>query len=136
MAKTSGIGWTKLEVDDAGGTAHELKDDVLSLDLSTPRANFDVTGLDKAAIERILGLADATVSLTMAFNPAEDKQHAVFRTASSGSTSRTVSLEHSSQTLVLETLITKYDLKRGKDGGLEPSSELVLSDGTAPTWGP
>lgn len=136
MAKQSGIGWTKLEVDDAGGTARELKNDVLSLDLSTPRANFDVTGLDKAAIERILGLADATVSLTMAFNPAADQQHAVFRTTSSGSTSRTVSLEHSSQTLVMEMLPTKYDLKRGNDGGLEPSAELVLSSGTAPTWGP
>lgn len=136
MAKTSGIGWTKFEVDDAAGAAHDLKNDVGSLDIATPRAVIEVTGLDKAAMERILGLADATVSGECAFNPAANLSHATFRTVASGTNSRTVSIEHSSQTLVMEMLLTTYDLSRDKSGEFNGKFELVLSDGTAPTWGP
>jgi hypothetical protein len=134
MAKTSGIGWTKFEVDDGAGAANDLKNDVLSLDISTPRAVIDVTGLDKGAMERILGLADATVSGECAFNPA--LSHATFRTVASGTNARTVSIEHSSQTLAMEMLLTTYDLGRGNDGKVTGKFELVLADGTAPTWGP
>jgi hypothetical protein len=136
VAKTSGLGWTTFAVDDATGTPQDLKNDFLSVDVSTPRATFDVTGLDKYAVERLLGLADATVSGEMAFNPTADMGHAVFRTMSSTSVPRTVSLAHSSQTLPMEMLITTYDLSRGSDGKLTSKVELVLQDGTAPTWGP
>jgi hypothetical protein len=136
MAKTSGLGWTTFAVDDATGTPQDLKDDFLSLDVSTPRSPIDVTGLGKYAMERLLGLADATVGGGLAYNPAADMGHAVFRTMSSTSVPRTVSLEHSSQTLAMEMLITTYDLSRGSDGKLTSKVELVLQDGTAPTWGP
>jgi len=136
MAKTSGLGWTTLSIDDSAGAPQALKNEFLSLDVSTPRATFDVTGLDKYAMERLLGLADATVGGEMAFNPTADMGHAVFRTMSSTSVPRTVSLEHSSQTLPMEMLITTYDLSRGSDGKLTSKVELVLQDGTAPTWGP
>jgi hypothetical protein len=136
VAKTSGLGWTTFAVDDATGTPRDLKNDFLSVDVSTPRATFDVTGLDKYAVERLLGLADATVGGEMAFNPAADMGHAVFRTMSSTSVPRTVSLAHSSQTLAMEMLPTTYDLSRGSDGKLTSKVELLLQDGTAPTWGP
>jgi hypothetical protein len=136
VAKTSGLGWTTFAVDDATGTPQDLKNDFLSVDVSTPRATFDVTGLDKYAMERLLGLADATVGGEMAFNPAADMGHAVFRTMSSTSVPRTVSLAHSSQTLAMEMLPTTYDLSRGSDGKLTSKVELLLQDGTAPTWGP
>lgn len=136
MAKESGIGWTKLEVDDGAGAAHDLKNDFMSLDISTPRATIEVTGLDKAAMERILGLADATLSGEIAFNPAANQAHATFRTVASGTVTRTVALEHSSQTLSMEMIPTTYDLGRDNSGELKGKVELVLSNGTAPTWGP
>jgi len=136
MAKTSGLGWTTLSVDDSTGTPRDVKNDVTSLDLSTPRGDLDVTGLDSLAMERLLGLADSTVSLEMAFNPAANQQHAVFRTVSSTSVARTVSLEHAAQTLAMEMIPTSYDLSRGTDAALTAKTELLLADGTAPTWGP
>ena len=136
MTKISGIGWTKFEIDDGGGVARDLKNDIMSADIATPRATLDVTGLDKAAMERILGLADATVSGEVAFNPGANLAHATLRTVASGTVSRTVSIEHSSQTLPMEMLLTTYDLSRDNSGELKGKYELVLSDGTAPTWGP
>lgn len=136
MTKTSGIGWTKLEIDDGGGVARDLKNDAMSLDIATPRAVIEVTGLDKGAMERILGLADATVSGEVAFNPGVNLSHATLRTVASGTVSRTVGIEHSSQTLSMEMLLTTYDLSRDKSGELKGKFELVLADGTAPTWGP
>lgn len=136
MAKLSGIGWTKFEIDDGGTTARDLKNDIMSADISTPRAVIEVTGLDKAAMERILGLADATVSGECAFNTGANLAHATLRTVASGTVSRTVSIEHASQTLTMEMLLTTYDLSRDNSGEIKGKFELVLADGTAPTWGP
>ena len=56
MAKSSGITST-YSLDDSGGTLRDISTAVLSFEISTPRGVFDITGLDKSAIERMLGLA-------------------------------------------------------------------------------
>lgn len=52
MAKQTGLG-DYLAVDDSGGTARDISNDVTSIQIETPQALIDVMGLDKSAMERI-----------------------------------------------------------------------------------
>ena len=137
MAKSSGITST-VSVDDSGGTLRDISTSVLSFDVSTPRGSADITGLDKSAIERILLLADGQVSLNMQYDPtATTGQHTVFRTMSSSSATRTVTIVINSTptaTLSMEMLCDEYNLNRGADGNLVATASLKLQSGTAPTW--
>lgn len=135
MAKSSGLAWTTLSVDDSGGTARDIRNDVTNFEFSTPRAVQEITGVDKSAFERLLLLADFSITLNGVFNPTTTtSSHAVFKTVSSTSVLRTVSLAHLSQTLANECLFTDYQLTRGDDGALTWSAPGVLADGTVPTW--
>lgn len=134
MAKESGIGWTTCSVDDASGTAQAIVNDCTNLQFATPRAVQDVTGLDKSAMERLLLLADFSVTLNGVFNDAANKSHDVFKTVSSTSVARTLTLTISGQTLANECLFTDYPLTRADDGSLVWAVPGVLSDGTVPTW--
>lgn len=103
--------------------------------MSTPRAVQDITGVDRSAIERQLLLADGSATLNgAAFNDAANMSHAVFKTVSSTSVTRTLTLGVSGQTLAMEMLATDYSLNRGADGSLTWTVPLVLQSGTAPTW--
>jgi hypothetical protein len=134
MAKQSGLGWTTLSVDDAAAAAQDIRNDVTEFSFSTPRAVQDVTGIDKSAMERILLLADFSITLKGVFNTAANKSHAVLKTVPSTSVNRTVSLGIASQTLANECLFTDYSLKRAASGELTFEAPGVLSDGTVPTW--
>lgn len=134
MAKENGLGWSTLTVDDASGTPQVLKNDITNLQFATPRAVQDVTGIDKSAMERLLGLADFSVTLSGVFNDAAGMSHAVFKTIPSTSVARTVSIGVSGQTLAAECLLTDYPLSRGNDGTLTWAVPGVLADGTVPTW--
>jgi len=134
MAKSTGMGWTTLTIDDSSGTPQAIKNDITNFDLSTPRAVQDVTGVDKFAIERLLLLADFSTTLNGVFNPAANFSHDVFKTVPSTSVARTVTMVVSAKTLANETLFTDYSLKRAQDGSLVWSAPGVLADGTVPTW--
>lgn len=137
MAKESGLGWTTLSVDAAGGAVKAIKNDVTNFSFATPRAVQDVTGVDKSAMERLLLLADFSIDLNGVFNDATDASHDVFKTVSSVSAAqerRTVTLVVSGQTLANECVFTDYALNRGADGALTWSAPGVLADGTVPTW--
>jgi hypothetical protein len=134
MAKESGLGWTTLSVDDSSPAAQDIKNDVTNFQFSTPRAVQDVTGVDKSAMERLLLLADFSITLNGVFNDAANKSHAVLKTVPSTSVVRTVSLGVSGQTLANECLFTAYDLTRSAAGELTWSAPGVLADGTVPTW--
>lgn len=134
MAKESGLGWTTLSVDNSAGVAKVIKNDVTSLSFATPRAVQDVTGVDKSAFERLLLLADFSVTLNGVFNDATDFSHDVFKTISSTSVLRTVSLAVSGQTLNNECLLTDYPLERSDSGEFTWTVPGVLADGTVPTW--
>lgn len=133
MAKSSGLGWTTLSVDLSDGTtATAIKNDVTNFQFSTPRGVQDITGVDKSAYERLLLLADFSITLNGIFNPATS--HTVFKTVSSTTAARTTTLTVSSQTIAPECMYTDYALTRADDGALTWSAPGVLSDGTVPSW--
>jgi hypothetical protein len=132
MAKQSGLGWTTLSVDDSSGTPVVIKNDVTNFQFATPRGVQDVTGVDKSAIERLLLLADFSITLNGVFNTAVS--HSALKTVPSTSVNRTVTLTISAQTLATECLFSDYSLTRGQDGSLVWTSPGVLADGAVPTW--
>jgi len=135
MAKETGLGWTTLDVDDSSGVAQDVRNDVTNFEFSTPIAVQEVTGIDKFAMERLLLLADFSITLNGVFNDAaSDSAHSVLKDVASTRVQRTVALAVSGQTLSNECLLTDYQLTRGDDGSLTWSCPGVLANGTAPTW--
>lgn len=134
MAKETGLGWSALSVDDSGGSAQDIRGDITNFNFATPRGVQDVTGIDKSAMERLLLLADFSITLNGVFNPAADQSHAVLSTVPSTSVARTTTITVSSQTLAPEVLYTDYALTRAQSGELTWSAPGVLSDGSVPTW--
>ena len=123
-----------MSVDDSSGTVQAIKNDITDLQFATPRGVQDVTGVDKSAHERILLLADFSITLNGVFNPAANAAHDVFKTVPSTSVVRTVTLTVAAKTLAPEVLFTDYPLKRGNGGELTFSAPGVLADGAVPTW--
>lgn len=139
MAKTSGIGLTAFSVDDSSGTARAMINDIGDFQLSTPRAVQDVTGLDKSAMERLLLLADCSITMNGFFNDAATTgAHSVLKTVPSTSVLRaitcTITGTVGANTLAVETMISDYALTRGSDGALTWTAPAVLANGAAPTW--
>jgi hypothetical protein len=134
MAKSSGLAWTTLDVDDATGTAQHLKNDCTDLSFSTPRAVQDITGIDKSANERLLLLADLSATGTFVFNPATNQMHDVFKTVPSTSVNRTLTMVVLAKTLACETVVTDYPLARDAGGALTAKVPFALADGGVPTW--
>lgn len=134
MAKESGLGWTTLSVDDSGTTARDIRNDITNLNFSTPRGVQDTTGIDKSAMERLLLLADFSITLNGVFNDASNMSHAVFKTVPSSSVIRTVSIGVSGNTLANECYFADYPLTRAASGELTWSVTGQLGDGTVPTW--
>jgi len=133
MAKESGLGMT-VAIDDSGGSARTISNDITSIDWATPREEQDITGLDKSARERLLLLADFTVSISGVFNDASNMSHAVFSTVPSTSVARTTTLTISGQVLAGELFYTDYALGRSSSGELTWSAPGALAGGAVPTW--
>jgi hypothetical protein len=138
VAKESGLGWTSMSVDDSGGTLQDIRNDCTNLEFATPRAVQDVTGLDVHSMERLLLLADMSLTLNGVFNDDANKSHAVFRTVPSTSAHREILLVVSGQRLgttpQVTMLATDYALTRAASGELTWSVPMVLSNGVLPTW--
>lgn len=134
MAKKSGLGWTTCNVDNSAGSAQAIKNDVTNLQFATPRGVQDVTGIDKSAMERILLLADFSITLNGVFNDASNMSHDVFKTIPSTSAVRLITLTVSANTLANECLLTDYPLQRSASGELTWAVPGVLADGAVPTW--
>jgi|SRR5882757_9636121 len=132
MAKISGLGWTTMSVDNSGGTPVDIRNDCTDLNFATPRATQDITGIDKSAFERLLLLADFSITLNGVFNTATS--HSVLKTVPSTSVNRTTSIGIASQTLANECVYTDYALTRASSGEFTWTTTGVLSDGTVPTW--
>ncbi|MDX3643097.1 hypothetical protein [Streptomyces sp. MB09-02B] len=134
MAKENGLGWTTLNVDDSGGNARDIRNDVTNLDWSMPRGVQDITGIDKSAVERLLLLADFSGTMNGVFNDDSNKSHDVLKTVGSTSATRTIGIVISGQTLNNECLITDYAMTRAASGEFTWSAPFSLQSGTAPTW--
>jgi hypothetical protein len=133
--KESGLGWTTFSVDDASSAQQALVNDTNSLQFATPRAVIDTTGMDKFAHERILGLADFSMTAKGTYDDDANKSHQVFKTiALSTSPARLVTIVVSGQTLAVTCLLTDYALDRSDAGELSWSVPGALSSGTVPTW--
>ena len=132
MGKENGLGWSVLDVDDEAGVAQDIREDVNSLEFSTPRAVLEVTGIDKSAMERLHGLADFSATLTFTFDDdTADSVHDVFKDLSNA---RTLLITVSAQILTNEVLFTDYALARGNDGAFGGTAPCVLANGVVPTW--
>lgn len=125
MAKENGIGMTVTIASNA------ITNDVLSVQLSTPKAMQIITGLDKSAMERLTLLADASCTPTGVFNDASSMSHATLKAFS---TAKTVALAHSGQTLSMSMMQTDYQVSRGADGAIGWTAPFSLADGTVPAW--
>ncbi len=134
MAKSTGLGWTALTVDDSSGTPQAIVNDFTNLSFATPRGVQDVTGIDKSAIERLLLLADFSITLNGPLNPASNRSHDVFKTVPSTSVNRTTTITVAGKTLAPEVLYTDYPLTRNQNGEFTFAVPGVLADGTVPTW--
>lgn len=134
MAKVTGLGWTTLSVDDATNTQQDIRNDITNLQWATPRAVQDVTGIDKSANERLLVLADFTISMTGVFNPATNRQHDVMKTISSTSVNRLVTNVQNGKTLSPTVVLTDYQLTRANTGDLTWTCPGSLANGVVPTW--
>lgn len=133
--KTTGLGWTALSVDDSSGTVTDIRADVGNLQFATPRGVQDVTGVNKSAYERLLLLADFSVTLNgVGFDVQASQAHAVFKTVPSTSVLRTTTLTVQGVTLACEALFTDYNITRAQDGAITWTAPGVLGDGTVPTW--
>jgi hypothetical protein len=138
MAKVSGLGGV-IKVADATQTAQTITNDCTNYSYTTPRAVQDVTGVDKSANERILLLADYSVTLNGVFNTAANQSHAVFATISSTNVIRSVEIDPIGTTsgfpkLVVNCLLTDYQITRAATGELTWQVPGALADGAVPTW--
>lgn len=135
MAKVSGI-VSSLTVDDSAGNPQDISADVTQITLGTPTNLQDVTGLDKAAIERIFLLKDVTCNITGVADFATGMEHDVFKADPAGTGQRSVSvaLANAAATLSFNALLGDYTFTRNQDGSLGFTATLPLADGTAPSW--
>lgn len=136
MAKTSGLGGAVI-VDDSSGTPNTISDDNTNWQFATPRAVQDVTGVNKSANERILLLADFSVTLNGVFDPASGLAHETFSDIPSTSAVRTVKIQPTSSatpSLSNECILTDYQVTRSNTGELTWQVPGSLADGTPPAW--
>lgn len=139
MAKTSGLGSAVL-VQDSGGEANTITNDVTNYSFTTPRGTQDTTGVDKSAHEILLLLADYTVTLNGVFNTADDMSHDTFSTIPSTSAVRSVEIDPIGTTtglpqLIVNCVLTDYQITRANTGELTWQVPGQLADGTVPNWG-
>jgi hypothetical protein len=135
MAKASGLGQTALSIDNSSGSVQALVNSFTNWQFATPRGVQDVTGVDKSAMERILLLADFSMTVNGPWDSASSPNpHDVFKDIPTTSVSRTVTITHLSKTMTAECLLTDYPLTRATSGELTWAVPGVLCNGVAPTW--
>lgn len=125
---------TTLSVDDASNAQQAIKNDITNFTFATPRAVQDVTGVDKSAIERLLVLADFSITLNGVVNVAANAAHDVFKTVPSTSVNRLITMVMSAKTLAPTVVLTDYAWTRAATGDLTWSVPGVLANGVVPTW--
>ena len=133
--KLSGLGGSVV-CGDSSNSANTITDDITNWTLSTPRAVQDVTGVGKSANERILLLADVSVTLNGVFDDGANLAHVVFSTIPSTSETRTLVLTPTTDDpyISVNVLLTDYQLTRAATGELTFQVPGSLADGAVPTW--
>jgi hypothetical protein len=128
--KTTGLG------DHLWITGRDVANDTSTITVSSPVATIDVTGIDKFAHERILGLRDGKFDLTTHWNSGVGGIHSVLSplptTDIISTYCRGYGLGSPAASIVAKQL--NYDPTRGTDGSLTEKSELD-TNGYATDWG-
>ena len=135
MAKQSGLG-DYIALDDSGGTARDISDNITNYDIGNTQALLDSTTISKSAMERLIGLGDLTVGITGIFDAASNKIHDVLKTKS-GTRTLTICIGGNTSgnpKLEAEVLVADYNISRGTDGSLGVTASLMLQSGTVPTF--
>ena len=78
MAKSSGL-LDYFACDDSGGSLRDISNDVTSLGVNVGQELIPITGLDKAAVERLIGMGDGSFAISGVFNSASNMSHDVFK---------------------------------------------------------
>ena len=133
--KLSGLGGSVV-CGDSSNSANTITEDITNWTLSTPRAEQDVTGVGKSANERILLLADCSVTLNGVFDDGAGLAHVTFATIPSTSEVRTLVLTPTTDDpyISVNVLLTDYQLTRAATGELTFQVPGSLADGTVPQW--
>jgi hypothetical protein len=136
MAIQTGLG-DYVAVDDSGGTARDISDNVTSYEIGNSQNLLDSTTVSKSALQRLIALGDLSISINGIFDKASNKSHDVFKTKSG---TRTVTIAIGGNTsgfpkLEAEMLVADYNISRGTDGAQNFTASLMLQSGTVPTWG-
>lgn len=134
MAIENGLGWTTLEIDDSGTTARDIRASTFNLDWTMPRGVWDITAISQSAMARNLLLADYSGTMAGGFDDGANLAHAVFKTVSSTSVTRTMTIAISGQTLANEVILTDYAMTRAQSGEFTWSVPFQLASGLVPTW--
>ncbi|HET6286353.1 MAG TPA: hypothetical protein VFG15_06345 [Amycolatopsis sp.] len=134
MAKQSGLGgalWI---------SGYDVSGDIQQFTTASPAQTHDVTGIDKAAMERILGQRDGSIDMTTFFNPSEIAGDSIHQRLSPLPTADqlvtaipvAVALGGPAASLVAKQL--NYDMKRAQSGEVlfEMSAQ---SNGYGIEWG-
>jgi hypothetical protein len=134
MSIENGLGWTTLEIDDSDTTARDIRSSTFNLDWTMPRGVWDITAISQSAMARNLLLADYSGTMAGGFDDGSNLAHAVFRTVSSTSVEREMTIVISGQTLANTVILTDYAMTRAQSGEFTWSVPFQLSDGATPTW--
>ena len=118
--------------DSTGTNQIDIRNDVTDLAFATPRGIQDTTGIDKSAHERLLLLADFSITPKGVFNGAVS--HAVFSTVPSTSVARLTQITVNGKNIQANCLYSDYALTRAATGELTWQAPGALSDGSVPTW--
>lgn len=133
ISKVTGLAWTTLTVSDSTGTNPiDIRNDVTNLAFSTPRGVQETTGIDKSAMERLLLLADFSITLNGIFNPSVS--HTVFSTVPSTSVIRPTAITTNGKNISANCLYSDYAITRSATGELTWQAPGANADGSVPTW--
>lgn len=136
------MAWAALTVADGQGNVQSIRQGTTNLDFATPRAVQDITSIDLSAMERLLLLADFSLSLSCNFDDGAPTAgtagpHWVFHTLNGGvSRATTIQIIGSatSNLAISNVLYTDYTVARDNTGKLTAKVVGSLSDGSVPTW--
>lgn len=130
MAKQTGLQQNLI----IGGT--DVSGDVGSIDeTSSARATQDTTGIDKAAYERLMLLADGKLDFSAYFNPTGIHPVLAALPTSDVLCSWLVDVRPGGAAFTITGKQVSYDPSRPDDGSLALKTSIVGSDGYPPHWG-
>lgn len=131
MSKTSGLG------DNLYVGGYNISGDIGSIEnIACPQKPFEMTGIDKSAIERVGGQRDGAIDFTAWFNTSSGQAHPVLSALPTSNVvsvyARGVALGNAAACMVAKQI--NYDPKRDADGNLSLTIN-TLANGYGLEWG-